>query len=126
VFTFLLALLRSDTTGGGGPFVVAGVNLSLNQRGTSCGDKYKVNASLAYTGGPSGKTCLVESNTDGAGWVTEYTGVAPTDFPVVIALDGYYNKFGANVSLSVRATDESNSSNTATSDQYGATITPCL
>lgn len=125
----LLACLKSNLEGGGGggPFVITGVNLSINQNGTSaCADPLKFNVSLAYTGSISGITLKLEKSWNGGAWETVGTGMLPTDFPHVENAEGMYNKYGVAATMECRVTDEADALNTATSDPYPTTYTLCL
>lgn len=125
---FLLAVLRSNLTGGGGggPFTITAASLSNHQSGTSCSNPRKYNVSLTYTGSPSGKTCQVERSWDGGDWEVVATGIAPTSFPYVMSVPGYYNKFGTSVATQARVTDEADSANTATSAADTNNYTLCV
>jgi len=124
---FLTACLANNLVGGGGggPFTISAVNLTQNQAGTSCANPYKVNASLVYSGSPSGKTVTIELSWDRGAYTTVATGVSPTSLPYVVPLEGYYNKFGEVVQAQVRMTDDADSGNTATSAIYYGSYTRC-
>lgn len=124
----LLACFKNNLEGGGGggPFVITGVNLSINQNGTgACSDPLKFNVSLAYTGSVSGITLKLEKSWNGGAWETVDTGMLPTDFPHVENAEGMYNKFGVSASAQFRVTDEADGTNTATSAEYTTTYTLC-
>ena len=125
----LLALLRNDLSGGGGagPFVITGVNLTQQQPGSSCESPLRVNASLSYTGSPSGKTVTVEQHFGGVSdnYQVVLTGVSPTTFPRVLDAAGYYDKFGVSQQMRVRVTDESDATNTRTSATFTKTYVLC-
>jgi hypothetical protein len=122
---FLLACLTNNLSGGGGggAFAVSDVFLTQQQPGTSQANPLRLNVSLRYNGSISGITLKVESNFNGEGWVTEFTGLAPTAFPQIIDAGGFYNKFGTYAGLFVRVTDEADALNTATSAEYVTTYT---
>lgn len=122
---FLLACLRSNLSGGGGggAFTITGVNITINQPGTSYANPLKFNVSLAYTGSISGITVTLEKKWDEGEWETVDTNMLPTDFPHVESMPGYYNKFGIAVPVQFRVTDEATGSNTATSAAYTTTYT---
>jgi hypothetical protein len=123
----LLACLRNNLVGGGGggPFAISATALTQYQAGTSCANPLKFNVSLTYTGSPVGKTCKVEHSWDGGAYAVVATGVAPTAFPYLLSVEGYYNKFGIAVDSIVRVTDEADATNTATSVAYQRTYTRC-
>lgn len=122
---FLLACLRSNLSGGGGggAFTITGVNITINQPGTSYANPLKFNVSLAYTGSVSGITVTLEKRWDRGEWETVDTNLFPTDFPYVEAMAGYYNKFGTAVPVQFRITDDTDSTNTVTSSAYTTTYT---
>lgn len=124
---FLLACLRSNISGGGGggPFDLVSVNLSRNQNGTSCGNPYKVNVSVSYTGSVSGITLNLEKSWDGGAFeVVEYN-LPPTSFPYVLSVQGYYNKFGTYVGLRCRVSVVGDAANVAVSSPHINTYNRC-
>lgn len=128
MLSFLLACLPNNLSGGGGggPFVLTAATLSTKQSGTSCVDPFQFWGSVSYTGSVSGITLEVEESWDGAAFSTVATGLTPLgDFPYVLAIQGYANKFGQLVGYQIRVTDESDPTNTVTSTIASRVYTRC-
>lgn len=133
MLSILLAALGSQAAGGGGggggggAFSLTSASAVNSRNGSSCGTPAQWTVGIVYAGSPSGVTLKLEIKDDTAGgtWVTHSTGLAPTSFPIVVDMEGYYNKFAAVQHFYARVTNEADAGDTVTSDDRTITAIAC-